>query len=89
MVFSNLLDNLTGLLTPKNNKKQEMNNQSINGELINELSQGMVLLNTRKNKLNKLQKRMGLIENLTGFEEGKQRLKTTSEKELLILQEIL
>jgi hypothetical protein len=88
MVFSNLLDNLTGLLTPKNNKKQEMNNQSINGELINELSQGMVLLNTRKNKLNKLQKRMGLIENLTGFEEGKQRLKTTTEKELLILQEM-
>tara|TARA_B110000444_G_scaffold12410_1_gene10643 strand:+ start:1105 stop:2232 length:1128 start_codon:yes stop_codon:yes gene_type:complete len=88
MVFSNLLNSLTGLLTPKNNKKQQMNNQSINGELINELSQGMVLLNNRKNKLNKLQKRIGLIENLKGFEDGKQRLKTTSQKELEILQEM-
>ena len=48
----------------------------------------MVLLNNRKNKLNKLQKRIGLIENLKGFEDGKQRLKTTSQKELEILQEM-
>jgi len=88
MVFSNLLDNLTGLLRPKNNKKQQMNNQSINGELINELSQGMVLLKNRKNKLNKLQKRIGLIENLTGFTEGKQRLQTTSQKEIELLQKM-
>jgi hypothetical protein len=88
MVFSNLLNSLTGLLTPKNNKKQQMNNQSINGELINELSQGMVLLQNRKNKLNTLQKRIGLIENLTGFTEGKQRLQTTSQKELALLQKM-
>uniref|UniRef100_A0A6C0J9G9 Uncharacterized protein n=1 Tax=viral metagenome TaxID=1070528 RepID=A0A6C0J9G9_9ZZZZ len=88
MVFSNLLNSLTGLLTPKNNKKQQMNNQSINGELMNELSQGMMLLNNRKNKLNKLQKRIGLIENLTGLTEGKQRLQTTSQKELELLQKM-
>jgi len=88
MDFSNILDNLSGLLTPKNNNKQPMNNQSINGELINELSQGMVLLKNRKNKLNKLQKRIGLIENLKGFAEGKQRLQSTSQKELELLQEM-
>lgn len=88
MVFSNILNNLTGLLIPKNNKKQQVNNQSINGKLINELSQGMVLLRNRKNKLNKLQKRIGLIENLKGFTEGKQRLQKTSQKELELLQEM-
>jgi hypothetical protein len=86
MVFSNILDNLTGLLRPKNNKKQQTNNQSINDELVNELSQGMMLLKNRKNKLNKLQKRIGLIENLKGFTEGKQILQTTSENEIKLLE---
>ena len=76
MVFSKLLDNLSALLSPKGNKEPSANNQS-NVELVNELQQGMMLLNNRKNQLDKLRNRMKLIENLDGFAEGKQRLKST------------
>ena len=54
MVFSNLLNSLTGLLTPKNNKKQQMNNQSINGELINELSNIETLDNDIRSSIKQL-----------------------------------
>ena len=48
MVFSKLLDSLKGLIS--SNDEALTNNQS-NIELINELSQGMVLLNNKKNNL--------------------------------------
>ena len=87
MVFSKLLDNLSALLSPKGNKEPSANNQS-NVELVNELQQGMMLLNNRKNQLDKLRNRMKLIENLDGFAEGKQRLKSTSQKELQLIQKL-
>tara|TARA_B100000902_G_scaffold322159_1_gene315345 strand:- start:225 stop:1346 length:1122 start_codon:yes stop_codon:yes gene_type:complete len=87
MVFSELLDNLSALLSHKDNKEPSTNNQS-DIKLVNELQQGMALLNTRKQKLDKLRSRMKLIENLDGFAEGKQRLQSTSQKELEILKEL-
>merc|ERR1712196_432923 len=72
MVFSKLLDSLKGLIS-SNDEAPVTNNQS-NIELINELSQGMVLLNNRKEQLDKLRGRMKLIENITGFAQGKQIL---------------
>ena len=86
MVFSKLLDSLKGLIS-SNDEAPVTNNQS-NIELINELSQGMVLLNNRKEQLDKLRGRMKLIENITGFAQGKQTLKNTSQKELQILQKL-
>lgn len=87
MVFSKLLDNLSALLSPKDNEEPSPNNQS-NVELVNELQQGMALLSNRKEQLDKLRNRMKLIENMDGFAEGKQRLKTTSQKEVQLLQKL-
>tara|TARA_B100000902_G_scaffold57802_1_gene64824 strand:- start:2644 stop:3765 length:1122 start_codon:yes stop_codon:yes gene_type:complete len=87
MVFSKLLDNLYALLSPKDNKEPSPNNQS-DVELVNELQQGMALLSNRKQQVDMLKNRMKLIENLDGFAEGKQRLKTTSQKELQLLQKL-
>ena len=84
MVFSELLDSLKGLLS--SNDEPPISNNQPNTELINELSQGMALLNTRKEQLDKLKGRMKLIENIAGFAQGKQTLKDTSQKELQILQ---
>ena len=71
MVFSKLLDNLKGILSPNANKNASLNNQSINNEIVNELQQGMELLNNRKEQVDKLKSRMNLIENLSGFAQGK------------------
>lgn len=87
MVFSKLLDNLSALLSPKDNKEPSANNKS-NVELVNELQQGMMLLSNRKEQINTLRSRMNLIENLDGFAEGKQRLQSTSQKELQLLQKL-
>mgnify|MGYP001388690828 CR=1 FL=1 len=62
MVFSKLLDSLKGLLS--SNDETPISNNQPNTELINELSQGMALLNTRKEQLDKLKSRMKLIENM-------------------------
>ena len=88
MVFSKLLDNLKGILSPNANKNASVNNQSINQEIVNELQQGMELLNNRKQQVDKLKSRMNLIENLSGFTQGKQTLKGVSDKELQVLQQL-
>ena len=48
----------------------------------------MALLSNRKEQIDKLRSRMKLIENLDGFAEGKQRLQSTSQKELQLLQKL-
>ena len=53
MVFSELLDNLSSLLSSQENNKAKKT-ENINKEAINELQQGMVLLKTRKRNINKL-----------------------------------
>merc|ERR1711871_428947 len=88
MVFSKLLDNLKGILSPNANRNTSVNNQSINEEIVNELQQGMELLNNRKQQVDKLKSRMNLIENLSGFTQGKQTLKGVSDKELQVLQQL-
>ena len=87
MVFSKLLDNLSALLSPNGNKEPSPNNQ-LNVKIVNELQQGMALLSNRKEQIDKLRNRMKLIENLDGFAEGKQRLQSTSKKELDILKDL-
>ena len=86
MVFSKLLDNLTGLLTSNDNKEPSI--KKSNQKLINELSQGMVLLNNRKERIDKLKNRMKLIENLSGFSKGEQNLTDTTRKELELLEQL-
>ena len=70
MVFSKLLDNLSALLSPKDNKEPSPNNQS-DVELVNELQHGMALLSNRKQQIDILRDRMKLIENYDGFAEGR------------------
>jgi hypothetical protein len=85
MVFSRLLNNLTGLVSNGSNKDQQYNNNDV---LINELHQGMKLLNGRKNKINKMKGRMKLVENLSGFVKGNETLQKTSENEIQILKDL-
>ena len=84
MVFSNLLDNLTNLLSSQDNKVSNKNS-NINQVAINELQQGMILLNKRKENINKLKNKMKLIENMDGFAKGEGILSETSSKEMQIL----
>jgi len=87
MSFSKLLNNLTGLLSTVHNEERE-STQNTNDDLVNELHQGMKLLNSRKIKISKLKGRMKLIENLSGFEEGDETLQKTSQAELNILENL-
>jgi Uri superfamily endonuclease len=88
MVFSKLLNNLTGLLSTGPNKGQEGNNKNNNEVLINELQQGMKLLNNRKKKMDKLEGRILMIENLSGFAKGEETLQKTSQNEIQILKDL-
>jgi hypothetical protein len=87
MVFSELLDNLSSLLSSQENNKAKKT-ENINKEAINELQQGMVLLKTRKRNINKLRNKLKLIENLKDFSKGEETLKKTSDKELKYLNDL-
>ena len=87
MVFSKLLDNLSSLLSSQENNKAKKT-ENINKEAINELQQGMVLLKTRKNEINKLRNKLSLIENLNDFSKGESTLKKTSDDELKYLNDL-
>ncbi len=87
MVFSNLLDNLTNLLSSQDNKVSNKNS-NINQVAINELQQGMILLNKRKENIDKLKNKMKLIENMDGFAKGEGILSETSSKEMQILAKL-
>ena len=84
MVFSDLLDNLTNLLSSQDNKVSNKNSNN-NQVAINELQQGMLLLNKRKENIDKLKKKMKLIENMDSFSKGDQTLSDTSADEMKIL----
>ena len=80
MVFSKLVNNMTSLLSSKESTKQK--NISRSEQVItNELQQGLVLLNNRKNALAKLNNSL-LLEN---FKVGNKALAATSTRELEIL----
>jgi hypothetical protein len=87
MVFSKLLDNLSNLLSSQDNKNVKKT-EKINKGAINELQQGMILLKTRKNKINKLRNKLSLIENLKDFSKGEETLKKTTDNELKILNDL-
>ena len=80
MVFSEFIDNITGLMSPEKQKMQARLNES---QAINELQQGMVLLNNRKKSINKLKNKLLLIEN---FDTTK--LDNVSQSELNILSSL-
>ena len=87
MVFSELLDNLSSLLSSQENNKAKKT-ENINKEAINELQQGMILLKTRKKNIDKLRNKLSLIENLKDFSKGEETLKKTSDKELKYLNDL-
>jgi len=87
MVFSELLDNLSSLLSSQENNKAKKT-ENINKEAINELQQGMLLLKTRKNNIDKLRNKLSLIENLKDFSKGEATLKKTTDKELKYLNDL-
>ena len=80
MVFSKLLDKFSNLLSYKDNNN-ERKTENINKAAINELQQGMILLNTRKNNINKLRKKSKLFESMKDFSKGESTLKNTTNKE--------
>ena len=81
MVFSKLIDNMASLLSSKENSKPKkiLTNQSV---ITNELQQGLVLLNNRRNALAQLSNSSLLIEN---FKAGDKTLADVNQKELQIL----
>ena len=87
MVFSKLLDSISNLLSYKDNNN-ERKTENINKAAINELQQGMILLNTRKNNINKLRKKSKLLESMKDFSKGEATLKDTTNKELKILNDL-
>ena len=78
MVFSKIIDNLTSLIS---SKKNENNKKTSNTSKINELTQGMIYLQKKKEKLNKLKNKIKIIE---GYSSNV--LSSKSEEELKILQ---
>ena len=60
MVFSEFIDNITGHLSSEKKNIQVELNES---QAINELQQGMILLNNRKKSIHKLKNKLLLIEN--------------------------
>ena len=92
MVFSKLLDNLSSLLS-SNDNKNEKNTENINKAAINELQQGMILLQTRKNNINKLKNKLSLIESMEtladkNWSKGKTNLSTATQTELDLLEKL-
>lgn len=80
MVFSKIIDNLTSLMS---SKKKENNIKTSNTSKINELTQGMIYLQKKKEKLNNLKSQIKIIE---GY--GNNVLDSKSEKELELLQSL-
>ena len=76
MVFSELLDNVFNLL---NNKEEKHHKQE--KKALNQLDQGMALLNSRKQIMDKVQHKLSLVES---FDSSK--LDATNRKEVEILK---
>tara|TARA_X000000368_G_scaffold416992_1_gene412197 strand:- start:1986 stop:3110 length:1125 start_codon:yes stop_codon:yes gene_type:complete len=81
MVFSKFLDNLTSLISSKKSKNDTKTVDSIK---INELTQGMIYLQKKKEKINKLNRK---IKNTEGYANN-EVLENKSEQEIEVLRNL-